>query len=421
MKTFKKIGKILIIFLLALVTTIGNLMPVNAAPSTIQIGSKRKIEAFVGDRSIDVKTLADGNYIYCISIHRKTPFDMEMSLVGLLDAGYAYLIENGFPNKHFTGNDDHDYYITQIAIWWYMDEAEGTSLLSDSVKSTGPDPYNLRPYIIKLKNEALAAKKKGYVTPSLQLSTNNSKFSLTEDGKYYLSNEISVKANYIGDYKVTLEEAPRDTVILDQEGNARTTFSKNEKFRVRVPVSSIEGFRAQVKLSASATGSVKKAYEYKPADETIQKVLPAVLYPETTPVKDTMTLHIATTKVSILKTDSETGKPLAGATLVLKNDKGEEIYNWVTTGEPYVITDLEYGVYIVEEISAPEGYMKSDEVYMFTLDEENPSYELQVKNYKVIEVPDTNHSSIMMYSIGAVIMLAGIGFVYYYGKKKQEK
>lgn len=422
MKTIRKVGKIFTLLLLVLTTVISGLVQVEAAPATIQLGSRKNIPALVGDQSMATKTLADGSPVYCVDLHDKTPSYMEMTLVGLKDAGYAYLIENGYPYKHFTGNDDYDYYITQIAVWWYMDETEGTNRLSDSVKSTGQDPYNLRQYIIKLKDGAITAKNKGYATPSIKLSTGSVQLSLTEDKEYYMSEEIAVKGNHIGDYKVTLDQVPEGTMILDQDGKVRDTFKVTEKFRVRVPVSSIDDFKVNLKISVSATGTVNKAYMYKPADESYQRVVPSILYPETSTVKDSLTLYVATSKVSILKIDSETLKPLAGATLVLKNDAGEELYRWVSTEEAYVIKDLEYGVYIIEEEKAPDGYMKSDEIYMFTIDEENPSYKLEVKNFKEIEVPNTNSSaSIMMYSIGAVILTAGIGLVYYYGKKQQAK
>ena len=54
---------------------------------------------------------------------------------------------NGYPNKSFTGDRLKDYYITQTALWWYLDDTAGGTNLGNSFKTNGSDPYNLRPYI----------------------------------------------------------------------------------------------------------------------------------------------------------------------------------------------------------------------------------------------------------------------------------
>ena len=41
-----------------------------------------------------------------------------------LDAKYAYVMENGYPNKSLTGNNDEDYYITGLAIWYLINPSD---------------------------------------------------------------------------------------------------------------------------------------------------------------------------------------------------------------------------------------------------------------------------------------------------------
>lgn len=67
-------------------------------------------------------------------------------------------------------------------------------------------------------------------------------------------------------------------------------------------------------------------------------------------------------RVSISKTDKETGKGLAGASLVLKNAGGEVKDQWVSTEEPHVIEKLPAGIYILTETAAPQGYLKAEDV-----------------------------------------------------------
>ena len=51
--------------------------------------------------------------------------------------------------------------------------------------------------------------------------------------------------------------------------------------------------------------------------------------------------------VNIVKIDKSTGQPLAGAHLVVKNEKGETIADFVSTENPYVIKNLADGKYSV--------------------------------------------------------------------------
>ena len=95
--------------------------------------------------------------------------------------------------------------------------------------------------------------------------------------------------------------------------------------------------------------------------------------------------------VNIIKIDQETNAPLAGAVLVVKDANGKEVARFTTTDEAYVLTGLENGTYTVEEVSAPAGYIKSNEVIKFTIDDEHLSHQITFINAKEVIVPDTAH------------------------------
>ena len=116
--------------------------------------------------------------------------------------------------------------------------------------------------------------------------------------------------------------------------------------------------------------------------------------------------------VNIIKVDQSTGQPLAGAVIVVKDANGKEAARFTSTTDPYVLTGLEDGTYTVEEISAPSGYQKSNEIYSFTLDAEHVSHQITIENAPVVDVPNTGvASSILLVILGLGIIGGGIRFV----------
>ena len=64
------------------------------------------------------------------------------------------------------------------------------------------------------------------------------------------------------------------------------------------------------------------------------------------------------TKLAILKTDKDTGKPLAGAVLQLLKADGTVYKEWTTTDKEYRIDYIPIGTYTLHEKTAPAGYVK---------------------------------------------------------------
>ena len=68
------------------------------------------------------------------------------------------------------------------------------------------------------------------------------------------------------------------------------------------------------------------------------------------------------TRVIIQKLDANNKTPLKGATLAILNEKGEEVYTWVSDGTPYRIERIPHGKYTLVEKSSPAGYYKTDNI-----------------------------------------------------------
>ena len=109
----------------------------------------------------------------------------------------------------------------------------------------------------------------------------------------------------------------------------------------------------------------------------VEEKAPSGYYLNQTPVsfeiKDTDTsksIDVPNKKneIEILKTDADTGSPLAGAKLrVVNTANNETVEEWTTTTAAHVIRGLAAGNYRVEEVSAPSGYVLNTNSMSFTV------------------------------------------------------
>lgn len=124
--------------------------------------------------------------------------------------------------------------------------------------------------------------------------------------------------------------------------------------------------------------------------------------------------------VFIKKIDSETKEYVVGAVMRIVDETGKEWDKWTTPNDTYVSV-LPYGKYILEEVSAPEGYSKSDAKKQFEITKENPSIELEFVNDKIVEVPNTlSKLSIALIILGLIGLSSGSWLIYSNSKKQRE-
>ncbi len=488
---------------------------VKAAPDTIQIGQATKTGNYIAGVSFHYKVTQKGTYLYCLNMHKNTASNVKATKVKnskYITGGLVYILKNGYPNKNITGDKDKDYYITQTAVWWYLDKTTGSSNLGEQFKTNGSDPYNLRKYVKQLMTEGYNHRNDavGVADSALAITTTDNQLVL-QNG-YYTSSDIKATTiKNLSSYSVTLENAPEGTkIIKDGTESAYSkafTMKTNESFKIKVPATSVKSTELSIKVKATGKGNVGyTAYEYQPVDSSMQNV--ALLEKIEKDVSSELTLDVSSSKVSITKIDSNTKQPIAGAKLVLKdsngkvlanweskasahiirnlangnytieeteaptgyalnknitkitindnnrdvkvtienapkkvvvniikvdqetnlplagavllvrNAKGEEIARFTTTENPYVLTDLADGTYTVEEVSAPEGYVTSTNKLSFTIDDEHQSHQVTFINAKATIVPDTaSVSTSLLYILGTAIIGAGVLFIRKNGKR----
>ena len=340
----------------------------------------------------NVKQTGDGVYVYCIEADKNTiPDDTPMSFdAEIEDAGLAYIVANGFPYKKFGFDDETAYGITQTAIWLYYQIEYGVKCpkLANIVDSNGRriDDYNggsnpehsSRKKIDKvweLYNAAKKAKKAGDVTPKITTTVANK--TLTLSAGTLLSEEVTVNLKNATTYKVT---ADNNAIIVDSNGNKKTSFKSGEKFRVKLE--NAGNTATTVNVTITTEGTTNKVYSYKSRqNSTLQKVVYGAVAPEiiTITSKLKFTYEPKINEVEFSKIDATTNKELPGAHLEVRDANGNLIEAWVSTNETHFIK-LQPGKYKLTETIAPDGYVLSTETIEFEVKADGTTSKVVMKN-----------------------------------------
>lgn len=290
-----------------------------------------------------------------------------------------YILMNGLHGNFEPGTGDQltewrkSYFATGIAVWYALGNNDNTQNFNMSEGTYGSKPDNSNATtkkIASLVNNSVGYK---YTSPSFSISDKNATLTLSNDKHSYVTKEFSPAiAGDVKNYTVKLNNAPTGSKILDSTGAEKTTFNNGEKFKVSVPVASVTTMSTNFSISINASATDYVAYNYKPSNSSYQRLV--VLFEEPKNFNSTINVTLTlTNKVSISKQDATNGKELPGATLILKDENGNEKLRWISTNEPKIIENLAAGKYYLTELIAPDGYVKSSETVTFTI---NPQGQL---------------------------------------------
>jgi len=307
MKKLKNARKlIMVVFVALLVYTVSftTVLATNA-PKSITVKRAEVVSDLVTnkDHGFTIFETTDGKTIYCLDNLKKALVSGQTAtLAGSADDGVLYILKNGYPNKKITGNNEMDFYITQAAIWWYMDETgQGSNKLSDEFKNaTKTDINDLLPRI-----KSLVASAKSYkdnqVKPTMVLKTNGETLTLSKDNKYYESPLMTATLTGASTYKAEVSGAPKGTTVVNEKGEAKSSFNSNEKVKVQIPVSAVKE-KTNLTVKFTASGKVQKAMIYKTTNSEYQRV--AGLYDEVVSLEQSTKLTV-TPKARVCEIDGD--------------------------------------------------------------------------------------------------------------------
>lgn len=309
---------------------------------------------------------------YCLQSGAKNIGGHKMTKDKQLDQGYVAIIENGWPNKSITGANDKDYYITQIALWMYIydNNLESDYLLTEEqykhFKNGTDEVSKAVRNLLKLANN----KEKPTISISISAQYNDKTLYLTSDGKYYESRYIEVThSDPLTSYSVVDIEGLNGAVLIDENEKEKTTFKKGERFKVRVPASSITETSKTISLKVNGTFTTYVTFSYYPDTEGVQTAMPAILYEKNQTKKSALLqLTAETVSMGFVKQDKDTKENVVGAVLEVRRvSDGSVIDSWTTDGTIHTIDSLILGEYILVEKEAPDGYVRNKEGVKFTI------------------------------------------------------
>jgi hypothetical protein len=221
------------------------------------------------------------------------------------------------------------------------------------------------------------------------------------NGKQTVENELRISRlgefekngeNYYQKYQVTsnfdiaeydiekIENFPKGTKILDNNGIERTNFKKNETFNIVIPCENIiDDFNGNINISAKC-----KTYPiyYAEAPEGYQNYAICSGYWNILETNTNLEVETNISTLNIRKIDEDTREPIAGIKFQIKNENNKIIGEYITDENGNInLEELVPGEYYIKEIETIEGYILDEEEKNINIGY-NENIEIEIANKK---------------------------------------
>ena len=325
--------------------------------------------------------------VYCLEKDKGWPSNEQAQVItkneAVLDNGYVYILQNGYPNKELTGNNAYDDYLTQIAIWWYQDLSANENNLTAHQKEVISASGYYR-YIEPLINGALNAKNNPVtITPSFSIDKSN--FKLSSDNRYLITDLIIVDSNVSYEsYAVSVDNSAIE--VLDSSNRVvEGSIDSSQGFKLRVDLSKIDNpISININVVVNYTDYV--AYSYDPPSnmaDTMQQAVVGTLVGVPKQKTVSSRVDMPTGSLTIKKVDSSDNSPLAGASIeVIRKATNKTVASFESTTSDYVINNLLPGEYEIKELEAPNGYYIDEDSSSVIISDSNLNVNSTITNSK---------------------------------------
>ncbi len=364
-----------IIMLLVLFTLEFSPFAVKAAPQQLQFYCPGSIsvarDVAYGKNVWYSRATLGGEVAYCVDYTCTAPSGVMTFRKYLSDQGMAVLI-HGYPNctPESIGclSEDEAYMATQMALWEVLNRTgesnkAGIPFRVDNIQPlAGKEDFYNRAVTAAAKLVAMAEADPYTSVPTMVIDNANVKLNYIDGdaliGPYTVKIE-GTDPSTIKSITASLVNAPASARVTDVNGNDKTSLSSGDSVYVRMSTSE-DNATFNIKFRADVDRKVGAIYEKK--GQTVQDYVRIDTEPNTMEKELTIEWEKITTlgKIELIKVDQDE-EPVVGAKFALKDFEGN-VLGEVETGTDgkVMFYNVPVGDYILEEISAPEGYAIKD-------------------------------------------------------------
>jgi len=387
-KTVKIMSIILVIMILNVVLLVNTVQAVEGGQ--IKIYTKGEFKRIIKFNEIVVKT-AHAVYeengkeypVYCLNkdLHGVGEYiaTYEVTEQGkITDLGLWRVIINGYPYKSIEQlgvNDEGEAYTaTKQAIYCYIYK-RGTENY-EGIGEAGNRVINAINTILE------NAKNSTETFENQEIEILQSKEWQIENN--YIVKQYELKSNLnISKFIVSLENRPSGCKITNLENQEKSEFSSNEKFKILIPISSLEK-SGQFKIKIQTQMETKPIFYGKAPSADLQDYALTAFSYEDVDTELLQNYEKNETKIIIQKQDSETQETLKGAKFEILNENKKVIRVAETNKDGQIILEqITPGTYYIREIKAPDGYETKAELQKIEI-KMNEKKTIKIGNNKII-------------------------------------
>lgn len=296
------------------------------------------------------------------------------------------VISNSFPYVSFQSlgvkNIDEAFVATKQAVYCilYGNDADNFSRYT-AIGEAGERTLNA---LKKLVNNARNGDT-SRPSNTINIVDESRKWNVDTIDKNYVSKTYSTNSSAIYFvYNIDLDnyKLPEGTKIVNLNNEEKNSFRQGEKFKVMIPINhNME--EVNLKIIASAVLGTRPVY-YGKAPQGLQNyALAAYGYEDGQGELEEIAIKNKS-KITIVKKDGKTNKFLSGTEFNILDEKKNIKYSNLITDEngEVIITGIEPGTYLLEEVKATNGYQKMDKLVEFNM-ELNKELTITVNNNKI--------------------------------------
>lgn len=312
--------------------------------------------------------------LHIVQIKQKNGVDNEISYSvsvqnAISDVKLWRIIINGYPYKTIEelgcSNKEEAFTATKQAIYCYIHNNNPNDY--EAIGETGNRTLNALKQILNDAEKCSETQ----ISNTINIIKEQDNFQIDDIQKDYVSKIYSIQAGTtISNYTVELQkgevEFPEGIKISDLNNNSKQEFSQDEKFKILIPIKNLthdSNFNIVIKTQINT-----KPVLYGQAGNSSYQdyALTAATYEDG--IGNTQENYYKNeTKVKIVKQDGETQERLENVEFNILDSNKHVIYSNLKTDQngEIEISDFIPGKYYIQEITAKDGYLLSEELVEF--------------------------------------------------------